>query len=145
MERRDILKAAAWSVPVIAAAVATPMASASEPTVDEHPRIRFTNTTATVGGRPNTVYVNTKINVIDGPEGVNGLNVYILLKQQGRVYAESLVVGGSLNGWGSTDILRVEFPNLSKNGPIEVLFHADADGVIPITGRVDLMPPSWWS
>lgn len=139
MTRRTLVKSAAWSVPVIAAAVAMPLAAAS--TVPETKnRIRFTNATATVGKEPNTVYVNTKVQVIDGPDAVQSVTLIVALG--GRTFHK---VWALVPGWGSTEQVYFEFPDVPKGEPVTVTFYADADGVTAISNQVSLNTPSWWN
>ena len=143
MNRRELLRGAAWSVPVIAAAIATPMTAASEP-VESRSRIGFTNLTATVGAGKGTVYVNTKVLVLDGPEPVEGLSVTIVLEQGDQSHRHTFAVA-SLPGWGSTDILRVQQAGFTVGEPVKVFFTATANGAETITGMVQVETPRWWS
>ena len=143
MNRREVLKGAVWAVPVIAAAIATPLASASEPEPSQN-RVRFTNVTATVGARPNTVYFNTKVQVVDGPAPVQGLIVSVVLRQGDVVFTHTQETP-HLPGWGGAPIFQVEQDGFDKSQPIEVFFTATALRVEMITGLVTVTPPSWWS
>lgn len=143
LNRRELLKAAAWSTPIIAAAIATPLAAAStqEPTEN---RIRFTNLTATVGKLSNTIYANTKIQVIDGPAPVTALTLTITLRQGETTFTHTQETP-HLPGWGGTPIFQVEQDGFDKSQPIEAFFTATALHVEMITGVVTVTPPSWWS
>lgn len=144
MNRRELIKGAAWSVPVIAAAVATPLAAASAPEPPTENRIRFTNLTARVGKKSNTVYANTKIQVIDGPAPVTALTLTITLRQGETTFTHTQETP-HLPGWGGTPIFQVEQDGFDKSQPIEVFFTATALEVETITGLVTVAPPSWWS
>lgn len=141
--RRDLVKGAAWSVPVIAAAIATPLAAASEPSGGAD-RIRFTNLTATVGKKPNTIYANTKVQVIDGPAPVTAVSLTITLRQGDLVFTHTQETS-HLPGWGGTPIFRIEQDGFDKSQPIEVFFAATATGVNMITGHVLVQAAGWWS
>lgn len=143
MKRRDIIKGAAWSVPIIAAAIATPLASASEPEPSQN-RIRFTNVTATVGGKPNTVNFNTKVQVVDGPAPVQGLVVTVVF-QQGDVVFTHTQETPHLPGWGGTPIFRVEQGGFTSDAPVEVYLTATANNVTMITDYATVTPPRWWN
>ena len=143
LNRRELLKAAAWSTPVIAAAIATPLAAASAPEPTEN-RIRFTNLTATVGKKPNAVYANTKVQVIDGPAPVTAVSLAVTLRQGETAFTHQQETP-QLPGWGGTEIFRIEQDGFDKSQPIEVFFTATALHVEMITGLVTVTPPSWWS
>ena len=140
MNRRELLRSAAWSVPVIAAAVAAPMAAASEPTAN---RIRFTNVTATVGKDKGTVYANTKVQVIDGPAPVQGLIVTVTFCQGDLVFTHTQETP-HLPGWGGTPIFQVAQDGFITGAPVEVFFTATAVGVEMITGYQEVETPKWW-
>lgn len=140
MNRRELLRGAAWSVPVIAAAIAAPLAAASEPIAN---RIRFTNVTATVGKDKGTVYANTKVQVIDGPAEVHGLRVTITLAQSGVTFTHEFTEP-VLTGWGGTEQLRVEQSGFTYGEPVQVFFTATALGAEMLTGYQEVKTPKWW-
>ena len=140
MNRRELLRGAAWSVPVIAAAIATPMAAASEPIAN---RIRFTNVTATVGKDKDTVYANTKVQVIDGPAPVQGLIVTVTFCQGDLVFTHTQETP-HLPGWGGTPIFQIAQDGFITGAPVEVFFTATAVGVEMITGFQEVETPKWW-
>lgn len=138
MNRRKLLKNAAWAVPVIATAVAAPLAAASV-TEKKANRIKFTNVTATVGAKANSVYINTKLRVIDGPAPVE--DAVVIVTVNGTPHT---LFAGHLLGWGSSQILRLEVPGLPKT-PVQVDFYAEARGCEAISARVDVAAPGWWA
>jgi hypothetical protein len=138
--RRTALKASAWSVPVIAVAVSTPLAAASTTPETRSNRLRFTNVTATVGKSPNTIYANTKVQVIDGPDAVENVVIVVSISAGGSLSYTFPYVGG----WGNTDQVYPEFRNVPKGEPVTVSFFATADGCEPISASVQVVTPSWW-
>lgn len=138
--RRDALKLAAWSVPVIAAVVAVPMAAAS--TAPAMSRLAFTNATATEGHKPNVVYVNTKLKVLDGPDPVNNVTLTVTLSSGATVLVHPWP---ALAGWGVTDEVKLELPYMVKGAPIVVSFKATADDCAPISAVATVNPPEWWA
>lgn len=142
MNRRELLKASAWAVPVVAATIAAPVAAASE--VTKPNRIVFTNVTATEGQHPNTVYFNTKVMVVDGPEAVENLEVTVTVVQGNETHHPLYHYSPTLPGWGTTSILRGEQAGLNKREPVRVVFEARADNAETIRREVTLRPPGWW-
>lgn len=138
MERRTFIRSAAWAAPVIAVAVATPLAAASTPPTRN--RIRFTNATATEGREANTVYANTKVQVIDGPEPVTNVVLTVTANGETRTH-----VWGSLAGWGNTEKVAEQFQGVPKGAPVLVAFTATADGCTPISAQVAVKTPGWWT
>lgn len=138
LNRRQVLRAAAWSAPVVMFAVAVPAASASQVLVS---RIEFTNVTATVGAKANTIYGNTKVKVLDGPEPVVNLRVIITINGETRIDQTFATV----NGWGDTGIIQFEKDWYTKGADHTVSFYATADGVEPIFGTVTVTGPGWWA
>lgn len=136
------MKGAAWSIPVIAMAVATPLAAASEPPIQTRDLLRFTNVTATVGKTPNTIYANTKVQVTDGPDAVHQVMLTVSLSRDGVTYSQTWPL---LAGWDSTKKVEVEFPNVPKGGDVLVTFTAWALEAKTIVGQAIVATPSWWS
>lgn len=143
MNRRELLKASAWAVPVVAATIAAPVAAASE--VTKPSRIVFTNLTATEGRHPNTVYFNTKVMVVEGPDAVESLEVTVTVVQGNETYHPLYHYSPTLPGWGATSTLRGEQSGLDKVHPIRVVFEAKASNAETIRGEVTLQPPGWWA
>ena len=144
LNRRDVLRAGAWSVPVIAAAIATPLTAVSQP-VETRSRIGFTNLSAYQVGSANSLGANTKVMVLDG-EPVTGLHVTIVFTQGDKTFTDAhLFTEGTLPGWGSTNQLRTVQGGFTKDKPIDVFFTATAVGVETITGHVQVEAPRWWS
>lgn len=143
MNRREALKGAVWAVPIIAAAIATPLTAASEPEPTQN-RIRFTNVTATVGARPNTVYFNTKVQVVDGPAPVQGLIVTVVFRQGGVEFTHTQETP-HLPGWGGTPIFRIAQDGFTSDAPVEVYLTATANNVTMITDYATVTPPRWWN
>lgn len=143
--RRGVLKSAAWSVPVIAASIAIPAAAASTaPVQPTKSRIAFTNATATVGAAANTLYLNTKVKVLDGPAPVNGLLLTITITAPGFEQVEHYV-WPPLAGWGTTALVSLTTPNVPNGTPVTITFHANADDCAPINATVIVTPPGWWA
>lgn len=143
--RRSIVKAAAWSAPVIAMAVATPLAAASTVPATPAPaknRLRLTNATATVGKKPNTIYANTTVQVIDGPASVENVVLVVSLSRGGSSIQK---VWALIGGWGHSGRVDMEFPGIPKGEPVDVTFSAHAAGVASIAQSVRVVTPSWWS
>lgn len=134
ISRRRVISSAAWAVPVITVAVAAPMAAASMATQN---RLRFANATATVGKKPNTIYVNTKVLVTDGPDPVYGVTLIITADGQSKTFTWP-----TLQGWGGTEQVKVEFEVTETT---TVTFHAFADGIDPIHAAVTVEAPGWWA
>ncbi|MEU2418849.1 hypothetical protein ABZ546_13815 [Brachybacterium paraconglomeratum] len=96
----------------------------------------FTNTTATVGKTPRTVYTNTKVMTREG-QAVPDLTVTVSIGGDQRVTEHTLTP------WGVTDLIRHDFPGQGMD-PTTIQFHATAPGHTPITHTVTLTPPAWW-
>lgn len=141
IDRRTLVTGAAWMVPVIAAAVATPLAAASAPPLPPKDRIKFTNVTATVGARPNTIYVNTTVQVIDGPDPVHQIMLTITLSRDGQTFSHTWPL---VAGWGNTGRIETEFPSVPRGSDVTVTFTAWAIDVKTITAQTTLSTPSWW-
>lgn len=132
MNRRTILRTAAWVVPTMVVATAAPAVAASA-TQDV---LVFTNVTATVGEDPHAIYVNTKIQTTEGT-AVPGLVVTITLDDQQHITEHALAP------WGATDLIRHVFRDVPP-GKVTVRFHAEAPGCTPIEDTVELETPGWW-
>ena len=135
VNRRVALKGIVWGAPVLAVATSAPALAASQ----TKSRIRFTNVTASEGKSKDTIYVNTKVNVVDGPEPVKNLRVAACI--EGHEAKEWRV--DQLGGWGTTGLLKHEFKVSGKESYL-VTFTAEADGVTPIVDYVAVAAPKWW-
>lgn len=133
--RRVALKGIVWGAPVLAVATSAPALATSQ----TKSRIRFTNVTANEGKLKDTIYVNTKVNVIDGPGPVK--NLMVAVRVEG--YEAKGWRVDQLGGWGTTGLLRHEFKVSGKESYL-VTFTAEADGVAPIVDYVTVTAPKWW-
>lgn len=142
-DRRTLVRAAAWSIPVIALAVATPLAAASEApaTAPLANRLRFTNVTGNVGQKPNTIYFNTKV-LVDGGPPVQNIVVAVSLSRGGGTVVRTFPYVAS---YGNTGLIELEFPGIPKGAPVTIAATAWADGVERISGTTRVMTPSWWA
>jgi hypothetical protein len=136
------VKGAAWAVPVIAAAIATPLAAASRPVADVRERMRFTNATATTGANRNSIYVNTKVQLMDGPAPAEQVMLSIGLSRGGKSVTKTWP---AVAGWGATETVSVEFPDVPRGTPVDVTFTAWAIGVKTITAQSTVVTPNWWA
>ncbi|WP_167131958.1 hypothetical protein [Paramicrobacterium chengjingii] len=130
--RRTIL-GAAWSAPVIAVAVATPAAAASE---TPRSSLVFTNLTATEGKEPNALYVNTTVMNETG-DATGPVQLYITCGDQVKRFSWS-----SIAGWGVSPHVAVDFYGLPKETNT-VYFLVEAGGA-QLEGRVIVEAPGWW-
>lgn len=145
LTRRTVIKGSAWAVPVIAAAVAVPLASASTTAGPRRSRIAFTNTTATVGRDANTIYVNTRIKVLDGPDSIDQLTLTVVVSTGGNIPDQVVThVWPAIAGWGVTELLELEFPGMPKDATLGVAFHAEATDCAPIDESRTVTPGRWW-
>lgn len=137
VERRTVLKGAAWAVPVVAVAVSTPLAAASE---EYKPCVRFTNATPHLGTKNKTMY-NTFELYTDCVGGVSGLLVTVTVtgpKSQGNndhtLYGESNVIINHIPQYQSSgEQVDVAFAQLHKNLTYTVTYTAtytDSKGVV---------------
>lgn len=132
--RRSLIKTAAWVAPTALVSVAAPAVAAS----NLRKALEFTNTTATVGTKPNVIYTNLKVMTRQG-EAVPGLSVVVSIGDDRRS------TDHNLSPWGVTDIIQHEFEGIQKGDKAKVTFYASAPGVEPIESTVYVNTPSWWN
>ena len=126
----------AWAAPTLTVTTTAPAFAASlGPS-----RLRFSNTTATVGKGEMVVYANTRVQVVDGPEPVRGVVLTVTIDG----YPQHSFEWPTLEGWGSTDQIYVEQSG-EWDRPVLVTFTATAEGMEPIVATVTVDPPGWWS
>ena len=130
--RRGLLHSVAWAAPAALVSVTAPALAAS--TASDS--LVFTNTTATEGARSRTIYVNTRVMIREGLR-VPDLVVTVTALEDSR---ETQHV---LEPWGSTDIIRHEFP-APHEGSVTIVVVASAPGHRTISARVVFVPPRWW-
>ena len=132
--RRSLIKTAAWVAPTALVSVAAPAIAAS----NLRKALKFTNTTATEGSKPNVIYTNLKVMTGQG-ESVPGLVVVVSIDNDRRT------TDHSLSPWGTTDIIQHEFRGIKKGDKVKVTFYASAPGVEPIESTVYVNTPTWWN
>lgn len=141
MERRQVLKAGVWAVPVIAAAVAVPAQAAS----GHVGCVVLTNKTAGVGGKPNTLFVNYKVKHTEGPGAAGPVTVLVTATRDGvQVFSEQRD-WASLAGWGVTEYVAVEIPGLSKGSPVTVNVIVTQSGTYQDGFSQTVTTPGWWA
>lgn len=141
MERRQVLKAAVWAVPVLGAAVAVPAQAAS----GHAGCVVLTNKTAGVGGKPNTLFVNYKVKHTEGPGATGAVTVLVTATRDGvQVFSEQRD-WASLAGWGVTEYVAVEIPGLSKGSPVTVNVIVTQAGTYQDGFTQTVTTPGWWA
>lgn len=130
-DRRAFLKTAAWSVPVIAAAVAVPLAAASIlPTRD---RLVF-NTAGSWDENPNgeRARIGVVVAAMDttGPDAVGLVTLSITIEHEGGSETKTHV-GNIVRGWGATKDWTEHFDIVGRAYKITVT--ASAEGCTTIT------------
>lgn len=142
LDRRTVVKGAAWSLPVIAMAVATPLAAASEAPAGLRKLLRLTNVSANPGQKPNTVYVNTMV-LADTGEAVQQVVVRISINRDG---VTKEVVVPYIGGWGNSGQITHEFTNVPKGGEIIVTVEAFGINAELVRGTDNVGPgeQTWW-
>lgn len=116
LERRAFVKAAAWSVPVIAAAVALPAAAASgEP---QQGCIEFTHTRPHLGDKSGTLYCTIGVKETCGATvGPITLNVTV----DGRTWSKVIDL---IPAYGEAGPITCSFDGIPADVPLEVVFQA---------------------
>ena len=132
--RRTVLRTA-WAAPAVVVTTAAPAVAASRLAS----RLRFTNVTMTEGKEAGTLYANTRVQVVDGPEPVRGLALTACLSGRGC----DVWTWEEVAGWGSTGQVRMEWGGLPA-GRYTLTVTASAEGCEAITGTVTVEPPGWW-
>lgn len=143
--RRAFVKGAAWSVPVIAVAVATPFAAASEPTPTNPPladRLIF-NTHRAWDENLWDPYLHAnkpKIGVVvaamdtTGPGAIGAVVLLVeLIDAAGTVHPSQSTTKIIDRGWGATPDWQVWFAGDIARGTFTVRYTATAVGVKTIT------------
>lgn len=141
MDRRTVLKGAAWSVPVIAAAVAVPLAAAST----SPQQVVLTNKTAGIGGKPNTIYVNYKVKATSGPGSTGLVTVVVTGARDGATIFTDTRTWPSLAGWDVTEYVALEFPDISKGKPVTVSVIVTCDDAYQDGFTKNVATPGWWA
>lgn len=136
LTRRAVVKAAAWSVPVIAVAVATPLAAASEPYPPvKKSRLDWDTKDAWSlndwGTNVTRVGANIQVKTLDG-QPVPAITLAIKIVYPGG--EQTKVFQSQINqGWGSTSHFQHEFPNVPKGVTVTAYFTASAPTAETIT------------
>lgn len=143
--RRAFVKGAAWSVPVIAVAVATPLAAASEPAPTAPPlvdRLKFNTHRAWDENRwdPYLRVNKPKIGVVvaamdtKGPNAIGAVVLLVeLIDAAGTVHPAQPTTKIIDRGWGATPNWEVWFDGDIARGAFTVRLTATAVGVKTIT------------
>lgn len=134
--RRTALHAA-WAAPTMVIATSAPAMATSQ----KRSRLRFTNVTVTDGKKNRTLYVNTKVQVIDGPDPAHNLRLSIRVSG----YDTQTWAWDEIAGWGNTEQVRAEWKVAAANPDLKVTFTATADGAHPITSTLTVTPARWWT
>ena len=132
--RRAVLRAA-WAAPTVVVTTAAPAVAVSRLAS----RLRFTNVTMTEGKKAGTLYANTRVQVVDGPEPVRSLTLAACLS--GREC--DVQTWEKVAGWGSTEQVQMEWSGLPA-GRYTLTVTAAAEGCESITGAVVVESPGWW-
>lgn len=143
VSRRAIVRAAAWSMPVIAVAVSTPLAAASQPpSAPQQDRLTF-NTHRAWDANPWDPYLGAnkpKIGVVvaamdkTGPDAVGAVVLLVeLIDAAGTVHPAQSTTKIIDRGWGATADWTVWFEGNIARGPFTVRYTATAAGVKTIT------------
>ncbi|QWY84127.1 hypothetical protein SEA_A3WALLY_320 [Microbacterium phage A3Wally] len=131
LTRRTALKAGIWAVPVVAVAVATPLAAASEPPVQTKDRLTF-NTKEASDLNPNGQKPRIKVilSAMDttGPDAIGPVTLTMTLVDAAGVQQTRSTVRNIGGGWGNTGNWVEHFDNVAR-GPYRVSFTAVAAGV----------------
>ncbi|WP_168429508.1 MULTISPECIES: hypothetical protein [unclassified Microbacterium] len=144
ISRRTVIRGAAWSVPVIAAAIATPLAAASEAPQSLRKRLTF-NTKRAYDTNPWDPYLGAtkpRIGVvvaamdITGSDAVGAVILVVTIRDSaGKQQAQSTTKLIE-RGWGATPDWTVTFDNVAR-GSYAVTLTATANGCEPITLQLD--------
>jgi len=145
--RRNVIKAAAWSAPVIAAAIATPLAAASQPYPSNPPtrtRLIF-NTKNATDTNPWDPYLNAnkpEIQVIvaamdtTGGKPVVGLVTFVVVLTDSAGKAHTQTFAASITTeWGATPDKTLTFKGIAK-GAYSVALTANAVGVTELRDSI---------
>lgn len=140
ISRRSVIKSAAWSVPVIATTIATPLAAASQPTQSLKHRLTF-NTKRAYDSNPWDPDLNAtkpRIGVVvavmdtTGPDAVGPVIIIVTIRDSaGRQQTQS-TTQVITRGWGATPDWTFWFTDVARGG-YTVTLTATANGCEPIT------------
>lgn len=140
ISRRTVVKGAAWSVPVIAVAIATPLAAASQPVQPLKRRLTF-NTKRAFDTNPWDPYLGAtkpRIGVVvaamdtTGPDAVGPVIIVVTIRDSAETQQTQSTTKLIERGWGATQDWTVTFDNVAR-GPYTVTLTATATGCEPIT------------
>lgn len=143
INRRSFTKAAAWSVPVIAAAVAVPLAAAS--TTPHEGCLVLTNKTAGIGGKPNTIFINYKVKHTEGPNATGAMTVLVTATRDGVQVFSDQRDWASLAGWGVTEYVAIEIPGIAKGLPVTIDVVVTHEGAYQDGFTQQVQTPGWWA
>lgn len=139
--RREALKGAAWSVPVIAASIATPMAAASEPAGAAE--LRFHGASAHKGKTPGSAYIKVRLKN-DSSYSASNVLITLMIRQDGITRTEDFAIpfmGGNETHPLKDGHYEFEVTGLNQKGG-DIFFSATAmadNGVtaIPFTDTME--------
>ncbi|QIG58005.1 hypothetical protein SEA_PAULODIABOLI_321 [Microbacterium phage PauloDiaboli] len=138
LTRRTALKAGIWAVPVVAVAVATPLAAASEPPVQTKDRLTFNtknvNDQNPWNGSANVPRIEVRSSAMDttGPDAVGPVTLTMTLVDSAGVQQTRSTVRNIPGGWQTTGDWVEYFDNVAR-GAYTVYLTASAQGVTPIS------------
>ena len=130
INRRTVLKGAIWSVPVIAAAVATPLAAASEVPPTNPPTKSRLDFNAKDAWDNNIQGATTTVGAVVGAKTLDGTPVSgVLISARASWSGETKTFPTQITqGWGSTPEFRMEFAGAPKGVQVEIFFTVSAPG-----------------
>lgn len=140
MERRTVLKSAAWSVPVVALAIATPLAAASQTPEPLKKRLTF-NTKRAYDTNPWDRHLNAnkpRIGVVvaardtTGPDAIGTVVIIVTLRDSAGKEQTQTTTQIITRGWGATADWTATFNDVAR-GAYTVTLTATANGCEPIT------------
>lgn len=144
ISRRSVIRSAAWSVPVIAAAIATPLAAASEAPQVLKRRLTF-NTKRAFDSNPwdpyarvNKPRIGVVVAVMDttGPDAVGAVSIIVTLRDSAGKQQTQSTTKLIDRGWGATPDWSVTFDDVAR-GAYTVTLTATATGCEPITQQLN--------
>ncbi len=134
--RRSLVRGAAWSLPVIALAVATPLTAASEPVPTTAPvRDRLTFNTHRAwdenpGGYKPKIGVDIAVMDKTGPDAIGPVVLLaVLVDAAGATHPAQSTTKIIDRGWGATPTWRIWFAGEIARGEFTVTLTATAVGV----------------
>lgn len=145
ISRRSVIRSAAWSVPVIAAAIATPLAAASTPPAAPlRDRLKF-NTARSWDENPwdaasyaNKPRISVVVAVMDktGPDTIGSVSIIVNLVDSAGVSQTQSTTQIITTPWGATPDWTVHFDNAAR-GKYTVTVTATANGVQTISKQMN--------